>query len=170
MKKTVFAVAALFFTFHLSFAQHRHNWKSMKPDERKQAIQQMNPEQRMGLLQQFREDMVVSELEVPQDDQEEFKTLYAEYQEKQNAIKSKFKSENTYENMTDAQAKQQLNESFDIGQQLLDNRKMYADKFMKLITPQQVLRMYQTEGKMRNKILDRKQDGRGNPSSQSRRP
>ena len=123
----------------------------------------------MSLLKQFRENMMVSELDVPQTDQQEFKTLYAEYQEKQNSIKSRFKPSEDYENMSDDEAKRQLNESFDIGQQLLDNRKIYAQKFMKVLKPQQVLQMYQTEGKMRSKILDKKQDGRSN-SPQSRRP
>ena len=129
----------------------------------------MSPQEKMSLLKQFRENMMVSELDVPQTDQLEFKTLYAEYQEKQNSIKSRFKPSEDYENMSDEEAKRQLNESFDIGQQLLDNRKIYAQKFMKVLKPQQVLQMYQTEGKMRSKILDKKQDGRSN-SPQSRRP
>ena len=129
----------------------------------------MSPQEKMSLLKQFRENMMVSELDVPQTDQPEFKTLYAEYQEKQNSIKSRFKPSEDYENMSDEEAKRQLNESFDIGQQLLDNRKIYAQKFMKVLKPQQVLQMYQTEGKMRSKILDKKQDGRSN-SPQSRRP
>ena len=41
---------------------------------------------------------------------------------------------------------------------------------MRVIKPQQVLQMYQTEGKMRNKILDKKQDGSGNTNPQRRRP
>ena len=129
----------------------------------------MSPQEKMSLLKQFRENMMVSELDVPQTDQPEFKTLYAEYQEKQNSIKSRFKLSEDYENMSDEEAKRQLNESFDIGQQLLDNRKIYAQKFMKVLKPQQVLQMYQTEGKRRSKILDKKQDGRSN-SPQSRRP
>ena len=141
----------------------------MKPEQRKEVIQKMSPQEKMSLLKQFRENMMVSELDVPQTDQPEFKTLYAEYQEKQNSIKSRFKLSEDYENMSDEEAKRQLNESFDIGQQLLDNRKIYAQKFMKVLKPQQVLQMYQTEGKMRSKILDKKQDGRSN-SPQSRRP
>ena len=129
----------------------------------------MSPQEKMSLLKQFRENMMVSELDVPQTDQPEFKTLYAEYQEKQNSIKSRFKPSEDYENMSDEEATKQLNESFDVGQQLLDNRKIYAQKFLKVLKPQQVLQMYQTEGKMRSKILDKKQDGRSN-SPQSRRP
>ena len=152
-----------------TFAQEqKYDWKTMKPDERKAIIQKMSPQERMSLLKQFRQNMVVSQLDVPQNDQEEFKQLYNEYQEKQNEIKSKFKPNEVYENMSDEEAKQQLNQSFEVGQQLLDNRRAYSQKFMKVIKPQQVLQMYQTEGRMRNKILDRKEDGP--QRSQSRRP
>lgn len=150
--------------------EQRYDWKTMKPDQRKEVIQKMNPRERSLLLNQFREDMMVSELDVPKTNEEEFKTLYAEYQEKQAAIKKKFKSNADYESMTDEEAANQLEKSFEIGQQLLDNRKLYAQKFMQVIKPQQVLQMYQTEGKMRNKIIDKKEDGLGNPSSQRRRP
>ena len=130
----------------------------------------MSPQERLQTLQQFRENMIVSELALPENAQTDFKLLYSEYQNKQNEIKNKFKSNNDYENMSDEEAKKQLNESFEVGQQLLDNRKVYCEKFMKVIKPQQVLQMYQTEGKMRNKILDKKQDGQRNQSPQKRRP
>ena len=170
MKKILLLLIAVFYGSQLSFAQEqKYDWKNMKPEQRKEVIQKMSPQEKMSLLKQFRENMMVSELDVPQTDQLEFKTLYAEYQEKQNSIKSRFKLSEDYENMSDEEAKRQLNESFDIGQQLLDNRKIYAQKFMKVLKPQQVLQMYQTEGKMRSKILDKKQDGRSN-SPQSRRP
>ena len=170
MKKILLLLIAVFTGSQLSFAQEqKYDWKNMKPEQRKEVIQKMSPQEKMSLLKQFRENMMVSELDVPQTDQLEFKTLYAEYQEKQNSIKSRFKLSEDYENMSDEEAKRQLNESFDIGQQLLDNRKIYAQKFLKVLKPQQVLQMYQTEGKMRSKILDKKQDGRSN-SPQSRRP
>lgn len=170
MNKILFLAITLFFTQN-TFAQvQKYNWKAMKPEERKQLIQKMSPQERMATLQEFRENMMITELELPTNAQDDFKALYSEYQNKQNEIKSKFKSSDNYENMTDEEAKKQIDESFEVGQQLLDNRKVYCEKFMKIIKPQQVLQMYQTEGKMRNKILDKKQDGRGNPSPQRRRP
>jgi hypothetical protein len=171
MKKILFLLMTLFLTTQNGFAQaQKYDWKTMKPDQRKQIIQKMSPKERMSLLQEFRENMLVSTLDVPQNTQDDFKTLYAEYQEKQNQIKSKFKADHDYENMSDEEAKNQLEESFEIGQQLLDNRKIYADRFLKVIKPQQLLQMYQTEGKMRNKIIDKKQDGQRNPNPQRRRP
>lgn len=169
MKKSLFLLAAMIFGTN-GFAQElKYDWKSMKPEQRKEVIRQMKPDDRMNLLRQFRENMMVSELEVPQSDQPQFKTLYAEYQEKQNSIKSKFRPNENYESMSDDEAKKQLNESFEVGQQLLDNRRVYAEKFMKVISPQQVLQMFQAEGRMRDKILDKK-DGQVNPSPQRRRP
>ncbi|MGZ5211539.1 MAG: hypothetical protein ACXWB6_04640 [Kaistella sp.] len=170
MKKILFLLITVISGSQISFAQEqKYDWKKMKPEQRKEIIQKMSPQEKMSLLKQFRENMMISELDVSQTDQQEFKTLYAEYQDKQNSIKSRFKPSEDYDNMSDEEAKRQLNESFEIGQQLLDNRKIYAQKFMKVLKPQQVLQMYQTEGKMRSKILDKKQDGRSN-SPQSRRP
>lgn len=171
MKKILFLVTVFLLGTPHSFAQElKYDWKKMKPEQRKEVIKKMNPQERMLLLSQFRENMMVSELEVPQNDQTEFKALFKEYQEKQNTIKSKFKPADDYETMSDEEAKRQVDESFEIGQQLLDNRKAYAQKFLKVIKPQQVLQMFQTEGKMRNKILDKKQDGPIKQGSQSRRP
>lgn len=171
MRKILFLMIMVCFGSQNGFAQEqKYDWKTMKPEQRKEVIQKMNPKERSLLLNQFRENMMVSELDVPQNDESQFKSLYAEYQQRQSEIKSKFKASADYENMSDEEATNLLNESFEIGQQLLDNRKKYAQKFLQVIKPQQVLQMYQTEGKMRNKILDKKQDGQGNPSSQRRRP
>ena len=171
MKKTLLIVMVLLIASNNSFAQEqKYDWKKMKPEQRKELIQNMSPDERMKLLKQFRENMMVEELEVSEDEQIEFKNLFAEYQEKQNEIKSRFKPSEDYDNMSDEEAKRRLNESFEIGQQLLDNRKLYSQKFMRVIKPQQVLQMYQTEGKMRNKILDKKQDGSGKTLPQRRRP
>ncbi len=169
MKKLA-VVLTLILAAQFSFAQQfGYDWKSMKPEKRKEVIQNMKPEERVALLKEFREKMIIAELAVPENTQPEFKNLYSEYQEKQNEIKAKFVPTQDCEKMTDEDAIKELNNSFDVGQQLLDNRKDYAQKFMKVISPQQVLRMYQTEGKMRNKILDKKQDEPKKPGTQRRR-
>lgn len=170
MKKVLTILSVVILTSSLMAQQFNYDWKNMKPDQRKEVIQKMKPEDRMKLLNEFREKMMISELDVSAKNQDEFKTLYTEYQEKQNDIKNKFVADENYDNMSDDEATKQLNQSFEIGQQLLDNRKNYAQKFMKVISPQQVLKMYQTEGKMRTKILDKKQDEPRNSGSQRRRP
>ncbi|MDP2453012.1 hypothetical protein [Kaistella sp. SH11-4b] len=168
--KKILAAIGFILAVQFSFAQQlTYDWKSMKPEQRKEVIQKMNPNERKALLKEFREKMIVSELGVSQNSQPEFLNLYTEYQNKQNEIKSKFSLNENYDTMSDEEATKQLNQSFEVGQQLLDNRKNYAQKFIKVISPQQVLKMYQTEGRMRNKILDKKEDGSRNSGTQRRR-
>lgn len=168
--KKIAAFLTLILAVQFSFAQQfGYDWKAMKPEQRKEVIQKMKPDERMSLLKEFREKMIISELAVPQNNQPQFKVLYSEYQDKQNEIKAKFTANEDYDNMTDEEATKQLNQSFEVGQQLIDNRKNYAQKFMKVISPQQVLKMYQTEGRMRNKILDKKEDGPRNSGTQRKR-
>ncbi len=145
-----------------------YDWKNMTPEQRKKVINNMNPEERIALLKEFRENMMISELNIPEDKQEQFKILYAEYQERQKEIKNKFQHDQNYNSMSDEDAKKQLNQSFEVGQQLLNHRKEYCGKFMKIITAQQVLKMYDTEGVIRNKIMDMK--GKEENSPKKRKP
>lgn len=139
-------------------AQDIKNWRTMKPEQRKELINKMSPEERVKLLKNFRENMMVDELQVPDEKKEEFKNLYNEYQEKQNQIKERFKANKDYETLSEEDAKRELEQSFEVGQQLLDNRKKYSEKFQKVMKPQKVLQMFQNEGMMRNKMLDRKNE------------
>lgn len=134
-----------------------YDWKKMTPEQRKELINKMSPEERMKLLKEFREDMMVSELDIPKENETEFRSLYSEYQSSQRQIKNKFQPKDNYESMSDDEAKNQLDQSFDVGQQLLNNRKEYCNRFMKIMKPQKVLKMYDTEGAIRNKVLDKKE-------------
>ena len=173
MKKKIM-IFALFFAVTTVSAQQmglnpsgtvkkEYDWKNMKPDERKKIINNMAPDERMALLKEFRENMMIAELNIPTEKQEDFKILYSEYHDKQKEIKNKFQQAKEFDNLSDTEAKLQLTQSFEIGQQLLDIRKEYSEKFFKIITPQQVLKLYDTEGAIRNKIMDMKVKDRDQP-------
>ncbi len=176
-RQILYSIIFLFGSFGISAQQFslvpqqntkKTEWKDMTPEERKQKINSMSHEERMNLMKEFREELILSELNLSEEDQEKFRTLYAEYQEKQKEIKSKFQSVKDPEALGDEEAKKQLNHSFEIGQQLLNNRKEYSEKFMKIIPPQKVLKLYETEGVIRNKIMDMK--GNKGKSSPKRKP
>ncbi len=133
-------------------------WRTMNIDEKKSAVSNMSVKERSAFLQKMKENITIDDLEIPAEKQDEFKTLFAEYQSNQKQIKEKFHSDKNFENLSNDEATNRLNQSFDVGQQLLNNRKSYADKFLKILTPQQVLKLFQNEGKMRDKILDKKND------------
>ena len=154
INKIVSLLAVISLSF--AYAQDLKRWKEIKPEQRRELINNMSAEERLELLKQFRGNMLIDELSVPKEKHSEFKNLYNQYQESQKRIKEKFNSGSNYDKMNDDEAKQELEHSFEIGQQLLDNRKKYAEEFQKMMKPQQVLEMFQTEGKMRSKMMDRK--------------
>lgn len=133
-------------------------WQSMNMKERKEAVSNMSVKDRSVFLQNIKQNIVIDDLDIPKEKQDEFKKMYAEYQNNQKQIKEKFHVDKNLDNLSDDEAMKRLNQSFEVGQQLLDNRKTYADKFLKILTPQQVLTLFQTEGKMRDKMLDKKND------------
>lgn len=133
-------------------------WQSMNMKERKQVVSNMSVKDRTIFLQNMKENIVIEDLHIPTEKQDEFKSLYAEYQNNQKQIKDKFFVDKNLDNLSDEEATRRLNQSFDVGQQLLNNRKAYAEKFLKILSPQQVLTLFQTEGKMRDKMLDKKND------------
>ena len=133
-----FIYILLFFGTFMSFkAQEKPNFREMTPEQRREYIRQMSPEQRKQLMEDAATMMAIKNLQVPAEKQEVFKILLKEY--------------------LDAEAKKMLNQSFDLGQQLLNNRKVYADKFLKILTPQQVLKLFNQEGRMREKFMERRQ-------------
>lgn len=133
-------------------------WNSMNMQEKKEIVNNMTVKDRSAFLQKMKENIVIGDLDIANDKQEEFKNLYAEYQSNQKAIKEKFLVDNNVGKLSPEEATRRLNHSFEVGQQLLDNRKNYAEKFLKILSPQQVLTLFQTEGKMRDKMLDKKND------------
>lgn len=131
-------------------------WRTMNNQEKREVVNNMSTKERSLFLQKMKENIVIDDIDISADKQDEFKALYAEYQANQKQIKEKFLVENNIANLSDEEATRRLNQSFDVGQQLLHNRRTYADKFLKILTPQQVLKLFQTEGKMREKLLDKK--------------
>lgn len=134
------------------------DWKAMDIQEKREAVRNMSPKDRGIFLQKMKEDIVIDNLGIAQNQEEQFKALYTEYQNNQKQIKEKFSVGKNVQNLSNEEARKRLDQSFEVGQELLNNRRAYADKFLKFLTPQQVLMLFQTEGKMRDKVLEKKND------------
>ena len=146
------------------FAQKQPDFKSMSKEQRKEYIKKLSPEERKKLLGELsvelRKRLILTELnlnDISEENKDAFLKIFDEYLESQKTIKNKFRADFSQENLSDAEAKKMLNQSFDLGQQLLNNRKVYADKFLKILTPQQVLKLFNQEGRMREKFMERRQ-------------
>ena len=164
MKKILFTLLVIS-GFALNAQIKDYDWKKMSREQRKEVINNLSPEERKELLTQFRNNMVLDNLDVDPKDKTEFTNLYNEYIENQKKIKNQFNSNFNPETLSDDEAKAKLQQSFDVGQKLLDNRKKYAEKMQTVIPCQKVLKLFQSEGMMRDKMNERKPQNRTNSRS-----
>lgn len=126
--------------------------------EKKQVTRQKKA--KMQRIQQWkaeRQRRLVEELQINNEaKKQEFKRLLNEYNNRQEKIKRKFKPNSNFDQMSDEEAKKQLQQSFQVGKELLENRKKYSDKFQKVMKPQKVLKMFHYEGRMRREMMKRR--------------
>ncbi|KQM63105.1 hypothetical protein [Chryseobacterium sp. Leaf201] len=169
MKKILFTLFIMY-AFGLNAQKTDYDWKKMNPKQRKEVINNLSPEERKALLNEFRNNMVMDNLNLDPSDKKEFTDIYNEYLESQKQIKSQFNSNFDAETMSDEEAKAKLQQSFEVGQKLLDNRKKYADKMQQIIPCQKVLKLFQSEGMMREKMNERKPRGNDNAAKQRQNP
>jgi len=165
MKKILFTLFIMY-GFGLNAQRTDYDWKKMDPKERKEVINNLSPEERKALLTKFRNNMVMDNLEIDSTDKAEFTQIYDDYLESQKQIKNQFNSNFNPETLSDDEAKAKLQQSFEVGQKLLDNRKKYADKMQEVIPCQKVLKLFQSEKMMKDKMEERKPRGNQNTSRQ----
>ena len=159
MKKSLYAFL-LFISVFMIKAQEspRPDFKNMSQQERREYIKSLSPEQRRKLMEDAAAMMAIRNLKIPVEKQDSFKKLLSEYSQSQRAIKEKFKPNKARNHeLSDAEAKQMIDQSFDVGLQLLNNRKLYTEKFLKILSPQQVLKLFDHEGQIREKLMERRE-------------
>ena len=145
---------------------NRTDLSKLSPETRKELIKNLNPEEKKELLRRYRDEIMMNNLNVREDQKEEFLQIYNRYQQEQRKIKDEFNGNFDPDSMSDEQAEKMLEKSFDTGQKLLDNRRKYAKEMRRVMNPQQVLKMFQNESSMREKMLNR-QNGAGISRSQN---
>lgn len=116
------------------------NIKNLKKD--------MSPEERKAFFHKVKTEQLIRELDIPKEKEEKARNLFMEYFQSLDMITKEFKLLKKDENISDEEARNKIKQGFEIAQKLLDNRKLYADKFLEILTPQQVLKVYKIEKKI----------------------
>ncbi|MFS4431701.1 hypothetical protein [Chryseobacterium sp. S90] len=168
--KKILLTFLIIYGFGLNAQRTDYDWKKMDPKQRKEVINNLSPEERKDLLKKFRNNMIMDNLNVDPGDKAEFTQLYNEYLDSQKQIKSQFNSSFDPETLTDEEAKAKLQQSFEVGQKLLDNRKKYAEKMQQVIPCQKVLKLFQSEKMMKDKMDERNPHGHNNASGPKQNP
>jgi len=165
MKKILFAFLIIY-GFGLNAQRTDYDWKKMDAKQRKEVINNLSPEERKDLLKKFRNDMIMENLNIAPSDKAEFTQLYNEYLESQRQIKKQFNFDIDPETLSDEEAKLKLQQSFELGKKLLEDRKKYADKMQQVIPCQKVLKLFYSEKMMRDKMNERNPHGHNNNASE----
>lgn len=162
-----------FLLFGIIQAQENKNLDitKMSKEERQGYMKTLSPEQRKAVLGEAMISLTIKKLEIPSEKQETFKKIYKEFKDGQKLIRNKFKSVPNKAITTDDMAKSKLYQNFELSQALLDHRKTYTEKFLKVISAKQVLQLFEQERKMRQQYQNRKQkmsppDGKGTKAQQ----
>lgn len=167
MKKLLF-ILFIILSFEFNAQIKNYDWKNMSREKRMEIINNLPADQRKTLLTDLRNKMVLDMLDVAQQDKAEFTEVYNEYLENQKKIIKQFDSNFDPEKLSEEEAKIKLQQSFDMGQKLVDNRKKYAEKMQTVIPCQKVLKLFLSESMMRDKMNERKPHNGNNKGSKPR--
>ncbi|GEM_PF-276419 len=164
MKKTIYTVVIALFSIGMLTAQQKLtlDFSNKSAQQRKEMIRTLTPEQRRELYRSYRENALIEELKVKEESQNDFKRVYSEYQSSQRKIKDQFDNGYDPDALSDSEAKVKLEESFDYGQKLIENRREYSRKMQQVIRPQQVIKLFRAEGQMRDRMLNHRMELREN--------
>ena len=165
----------LFFSLICSFNAQVLNGidlNKVSPETRKELIRNLKPEEKKELFRKFRDEILMSDLNIEEHQKDQFRSVYNQYQQEQRKIKEEFNGKIDPDLLTDEQAEEMLEKSFDTGQKLLDNRRKYAREMQRVMKPQQVLKLFQNEGAIREKTLNQQNNMRnsGSPRNGMRSP
>lgn len=145
------------------------NLKKVSPEKRKELISKLSPEQKRELYRDYRKNALMEELKIRKEDQAAFGKIYSDYQESQRRIKDRFDGNFDPDQLSEEQARKRLEDSFQYGEQLINNRREYAKKMQQVVKPQQVIKMFRVEGQMRDRMLERRMNMKNTPEQSSNR-
>lgn len=128
-------------------------------DKAKEAMKEFGYGDPHKFLEETKIKRILEELKVSEKDREETRKLFEQYfQQKNELVKSFKKDKKKLEELTNEEALQKINASFEMAQKMLDFRKEYAEIFLKKFTPQEVIKIHQIEKKMFDFVIKKHQE------------
>lgn len=130
-----------------------------------QPQQRPHQENRSGNIQEFQTQLIIKQLSIPEAKQSSFTTLYTQYFEAMEQLRPKRqrpeKGENDNNKLSDAEVEAQIIESFDAAEKVTTLKREYYKKFKTILTPQQILKMYNIERQFSERLNSELQNRAG---------
>ncbi|MFI3265102.1 MAG: hypothetical protein SNG38_09180 [Rikenellaceae bacterium] len=153
MKRLIIASIIIFSAVSQSFAQPK---------------QQMRPHQdgrTKADIEQFQMQLIIKQLEIEESKQEAFTEIYTQYSAEMEKLRPKRqrREDDEGEKPTDEQIEAQILESFEVAEQVPVIKRKYYQMFKRVLSPHQILRMYNIERQFTERINSELQNraGRG---------
>ncbi|MDO4224647.1 MAG: hypothetical protein Q4C75_02005 [Bergeyella zoohelcum] len=153
MKKTLVALAVGISS--MAFAQENEGHKKKNDPifeamsvADKERFKKASSEEKIKMFREMQIQMMLKKLNLSAEKQTPVKVLLEDYFAERDAVFKQFKNKESDENLTNEEALKRIKTGFDTAQKLLDVRKIYTDKFLKELSPQQVIRLHKMEKEM----------------------
>lgn len=103
-----------------------------------------------------RVDILVKNLELNENQEKAFREVYKDYEESQMYVMREFRNKYNKAELSEEETKEKIYTGFDVSQKLLNNKRIYTDKLLKVLTPKQLDKMFEMEKRLGRKIMDKK--------------
>lgn len=138
MKQLIIICFVLLSSVTTSFAQPQNQNRNQNQNQDFQTLQM---------------DIIIKRLAIEEKSQEKFKQIYSEYAEKIKELRPKHKrGEEGEAKPTDKEIEQQILDSFDVAEKTTAIKREYYQRFKTVLTPKQILDMYNIERHISDRI------------------
>jgi|GEM_PF-1238450 len=107
-------------------------------------------------LQRSKEDILIEKLGIGKDKEVAFKNLFKIYDDEMSAMIKDSRKGMDIENPSDKEIRDRIYARFNLYQKLLDHRKVYSDKFLEVLSPRQLEKMFEMERLIGRGAVERK--------------
>lgn len=111
--------------------------------------------QRIEQLHEARMKLLMQSLNLSDTQKTPFKDLYEQYSDSRSKVFRGFAEKYHGQNLTEEQAKARIYDGFDVSEKLLNVQRDYTEKFLKIISPKQLNKMFRMEKVMSSKLMER---------------
>jgi hypothetical protein len=105
-------------------------------------------------VQEMRVSFYNEQLQFTEAEKQSFWPLFEQFKKDEQNLKDQFKPDQRFELMSDAQAEEFILKSLDHEEQLIDLKRQYVKKLMKVIPVRKVAMLNRTERQFKHKILN----------------
>lgn len=146
--KYLIVVAIMIFACSMSYAQpHRDHGRGGNGD-----------------FQEFQMQVLIKQLEIEESKVDSFTNMYQEYSQKMKELRPRHKPGGNKAGAaapTDAEVEATIMESFDLAEQTTALKREYYNKFKTLLSPHQILKMYNVERRLQERVTSELRERRG---------